>query len=142
MILIVFHLNLNEKITGQTGNDVTKDVQIMVPFKYLSNFWRTLEIRLINCEINIFLTWSEECIIVTGTADHQEPNFAITDSKLYVAVVTLSAQDSVKLQLLKTCFRRTINWNKYQLKPTLQTRNRYLNYLVDPSFQRVNRLFV
>ena len=55
-----------QKVTGQTGNDGTKDVQIMVPLKYLSNFWRTLEMSLINCEINILLIWSDKCIIVTG----------------------------------------------------------------------------
>ena len=46
------------KITGQTGNNGTKDVEIMVPLKYLSNFWRTLEMLLINCEVNLILTWS------------------------------------------------------------------------------------
>ena len=54
-----------QKITDQTGSDGTKDVQIMVPLKYSSNFWRTLEMPLINCEINFFLTWSGICIIVT-----------------------------------------------------------------------------
>ena len=79
---------------------------------------------LINCEINIFLTWSEECIIITGTVDDKEPKFAITDTKLYVPVVTLSGQDNTKLlHQLKTGFKRTINWNKYQSEPTLQTRN-------------------
>ena len=132
-----------QKITGQTGNYGTKDVQIIVPLKNLSNFWRTFELPLINCEINVFFTWSAECIIVTGTADNQEPKFAITDTKLYVPVVSLSAQDNSKLlQQLKTGFKRTINWNKYQSKPTLQTQNRCLNYLIDPSFQGVNRLFV
>ena len=65
---------------------------------------------------------------------------AITDIKIYVPVVTLSAQDNEKLlQQLKTRFKRTINWNKYQSKPTLHTRNRYLNYLIHPSFQGVSR---
>ena len=58
--------NYQQKITDQAGNNSRKDVQIMVPLKYLSNFWRTLEMPLINCEINIFLTWSEKYIIVTG----------------------------------------------------------------------------
>ena len=74
MILIVLHLNKNKKITGQAGNNGTKDVQIMVPLKYLSNSWRTLEMQLINCEINIFLTWSDKCIIATGTVNDQEPH--------------------------------------------------------------------
>ena len=115
-----------QKITGQTGNDGTKDVRITVTLKYLSSFSRTLEMPLIKCEINIFLTWSEECIIVTGDYGGEKRKFAITDTKLYVPVVTLSAQDNEKLlQQLKAGFKRTINWNKYQSKPTLQTRNQY-----------------
>ena len=55
--------NFRVKITGQTGNDGTKDVEIMVPLKYLSIFWRTLEMPLINCEINLVLTWSANCVI-------------------------------------------------------------------------------
>ena len=77
----------------------------MVPLKYLSNFWRSLEIPLINCEINILLPWPEKCIIVAGNYGNQEPKFAITDTKLYVPVVTLSAQGNEKLlQELKTGF--------------------------------------
>ena len=52
------------KITGETGNNGTKDVEIMVPLKYLSNFWRTLEMPLINCEVNLILTWSSSCVLV------------------------------------------------------------------------------
>ena len=64
--------------------------KIMVPLKYLSNFWRTLEMLLINFEINIILTWSKNCVIACNTAANQERTFAKTDTKLYVAVVTLS----------------------------------------------------
>ena len=63
--------------------------------------------------------------------------------KLYVPVVTLSTQDNAKLlQQLKLVFKRTINWNKYQSKLTVQKQNQILDYLIDPSFERVNRLFV
>ena len=111
------------KITGQTGDDGTKDVEIMVPLKYLSNFWRTLEMLLINCEVNA--------------------TFAITDTKLYVPVVTLSTQENTKfLQQLKSGFKRVINWNKYLSKPELLAQNPNLNHLVERSFQGVNRLFV
>ena len=90
---------------------------------------------LINCEIKIFLTWSEKCIITTRNDGNQEPKFTITDIKLYIPVVTLSTQDNEKLlRQLKTCFQRTINWNKYQSEPA---RDRYLNYLNDPNFQGV-----
>ena len=91
---------------------------------------------LINCEANLILTWSKECVITTSTG---EGKFAITDTKLYVAVVTL---DNAKLlQQLKSGFKRTINWNKYQSSIKRSDQNRYLNHLVDPSFQGVNRLF-
>ena len=88
----------------------------MVPLKYLSNFWRTLEKPLINCEIDLILPWSTNCITSNAVVD-QATTFAITDTKLYVPVVTLSTQENVKLlQQLKLGFKRTINWNKYQSK--------------------------
>ena len=79
--LIVLHLIINKKITGQTGDNRTKVVQIMVPLKYLSNFWITLDVPLINYEINISLTWSNKCIIVTGYYGDQEPKLPIIDIK-------------------------------------------------------------
>ena len=76
------------KITGKTPNDGNeKDVEIMVPLKYLSNFWRTLGMPLINCEVNLIFTWSSTCVI---TDSNGAGTFAITDTKLYVPVVTLS----------------------------------------------------
>ena len=79
------------KITGKTpaaGNE--KDVEIMFPLKYLRNFWRTLEIPLTNCDLNLILTWSSTCVITNSTG---AGTFEITDTKLYVSVVTLSIQD-------------------------------------------------
>ena len=94
----------------------------MALLKYLSNFWRTVEIPLINCENNIFFTWSDKCIIVS--ADYGNRKFAITDTKLYIPVVALSAEDNEKLmQQLKTGFKREINPNKYQSEPKIDTRN-------------------
>ena len=85
----------NIKITGNTPNNGnTKDVEIMVPLKYLSNFWRTLEMPLINFEINLILTWSSTCVITNSTGARR---FEITDTKLYVLTVTLSTQDNAKL---------------------------------------------
>ena len=70
-----------------------------------------------------------------------EGKFLVTKTRLYVPVVTLSTQDNAKLhQRLKSGFRRTINWNKYQSNPKTYAQNIYLNHLVDPSFQEVNRL--
>ena len=128
------------KTTGRIENDGTKNVKIMVPLKYLSNFWRTLETPLINCEINLILTWSDRCF---NPIANQLPTFTITDTKLYVLVVTLSTQDNVKLlEQFKSHFKRTIGWNKYHLKVTVEQQNQYLDFLVVPSFQRVKRLFV
>ena len=106
--------NFKVKMAGLTGNDGTKNVEIMVPKKYLSNFWRTLEMALTNCEVNLILTWSANCVIVSTNVENQNATFAITDTKLYVPMVTLSTQDNTKLlQQLKPGFKRVINWNKY-----------------------------
>ena len=131
------------KIKGQTGDDGTKDVEIMVPLKYLSNFWRTLEMPLINCEVNLILTWSSRCVLIATTVQNQGATFEITDTKLYVPVVTLSTQENTKLlQQLKSGFKRVINWNKYLSKPELLAQNPNLNHSVEPSFQGINRLFI
>ena len=95
---------------------------------------------LINCEVNLILTWSKDCVI---TNSEGEGKFAKTETKLYVPVVTLSTQDNEKLlQQLKSGFKRTVNWYKYEsnIKPFAQSR--YLNHLINPSFQEVNILFV
>ena len=98
---------------------------------------------LINCEVNLILTWSSTCVIVSTNNENQNATFAITNTKLYVPVVTLSTQENVKLlQQLKSGFKRVINWNKYLSKPELLFQNANLNHLVEPSFQGVNRLFV
>ena len=130
-------------MTGQTGNDGTKNVAIMVSIKYSSNFWRTLEMSLINCEVNLILTWSKKCVIVSTDVAGQNATFAITNTTLYVPVITLSQQDNAKLlQQLKSGFKRVFNWNKYLSKPELLAQKPNLNHLVKPSFQGVNSFFV
>ena len=115
----------------------------MVPLKYLSNFWRTLEMPLINCEFNLILTWSSTCVLIATGVPNQPAIFTITNTKLYVPVVTLSTQENTKfLQQLKSGFKRVINWNKYLSKPELLAQNQNLNHLVEPSFQGANTLFV
>ena len=89
------------------------------------------------------MIWSKKCFLVAGTAANQIPDFKIIDTKLYLPVVTLSTQDNIKLvKQLESGFKRTINWNKYLSKTTNQVKNRYLDFLIDSSFQGVNRLFV
>ena len=93
---------------------------------------------MINCEVNLILTWSSFCVITNSTAAGR---FEITDTKLYVPVVNLSTQDNTKLlQQLKSGFERTINWKKYQSNPKTYAQNRYLNHLIDSSFQVLNSI--
>ena len=95
---------------------------------------------LINYEIIFILIWSENCVMSSA---NRETKFKITDTKLYVPVVTLTTQDNVKLlQQLKSGFKRTITWKKYQPKVSPEALNLYLDFLIDPSIQGVNRLFV
>ena len=96
----------------------------MVPLKYLSNFWRTLEMPLINCEVELILTWPKNCVIIYTNVANQNPTFTITETNLQVPVVTLSTEDNAKLlPQLKSGIKRTINWNKYLSKPELLAQN-------------------
>ena len=109
------------KITGKTPDDANiKHAEIIVLLKYLSNFWRTVEMPLIKFEDNLILIQSSTCVITNYTGAGR---FAITDAKLYIPVVTLSNQDNAKLlQPVKSGFKRTINWNKYQSVPETCTK--------------------
>ena len=90
-------------------------VKIAVPFKYLSNFWRSLEMSLINCKIELSLTWNQNCVLSTVV---NNSTFAITDTKFYVPIVTLKTEDNVKLsKLLSERFKRSVYWNKYKVIP-------------------------
>ena len=94
---------------------------------------------LINCEVNLILTLCKDCVISSTT---RETKFAITETKLYVPVVTLSTQDNAELlQQLKPGLKRTINWSKYELNIKTFAKSRYLNHLINPTFQGVNRAF-
>ena len=111
-----------------------------MPTKYLRNFWRTIEIPLTNCEVNIILKWSRYCVITNSTGAGK---FAITVTKFYFPVVTFSTEDNVRLlQQIKSGFKRTINWNKYQSIIKTYAQNKYLNHLINPSFQGISRPFV
>ena len=98
---------------------------------------------LINCEVELILTWSAECVIIYTDIDNQVPTFTITEKNLHVPVVTLSTQDNAKLlPQLKSGFKKTISRNKHLAKPELLAENANLNHLTEPSFQGVNRHFV
>ena len=96
---------------------------------------------LVFSEIILNLSWSENCVIFSGKTE--KTKFEITNTKLYVPVVVLSGEDNIKrFKQLEFGFERTINWNKYQSEDENKEQNRHFNYLINPSFQRVNRLFV
>ena len=145
-------------ITGKTpdNNDVLEDIQVVVPLKHLGNFWRTSNIPLINCEIELILTCSKNCALtdmtVRAAGNNNDPpaivapiglKFQIADTKLHVPVVTLSKENDKKLlEQLKSGFKRTVKWNKYRSQMTIQSNNNNLSYLINPTFTKVNRLFV
>ena len=129
-------------------NNLTKnDIKIAVPLKYLSNFGRSLNIPLINCKLELILTWFKNCaliskatreanydadLIVRKIDDPENATFQITDTKLYVPVVTLSKENDTKLlEQLKSGFKKIIKWNKNRSQMT-QPQNNNLNYLIDP----------
>ena len=122
----------NTSIVGKTpeNNDLLTNAKVVIPLKHLSNFWSALNIPFINSEVELILTWSKNCVLadVTVNADADPAivapsgaTFKITDTKLYVPVVTLSKENDTKiLEQLKLGFKRTIKWNKYRSKITIQ----------------------
>ena len=123
------------------NNGVFKNVKISIPLKYLSSFWRSLEIPLINCKIHLELNWSNDCVMSTIA----NTKFKITNTKLYVApIVTLSSKDNAKLvKLLEDGFNRPVYWNEYQTKIEAKEfdNNNLKRFPLDASFQGVRRLF-
>ena len=109
-------------------------------------------------EIDLILTWSENQVITCKATRDADPDadavlaavnnptnskFEIKDAKLYVPVVTLPTQDDNKLlEQLKSGFKRTIKWNKYRSEMNKQSKTNNLNYLIDPTFMKVNNLFI
>ena len=133
-------------LIGNTGNNGRKNgVNIAVQLKYLSNFWRSLEMPLIKYKVELSLKWIENCELTvanTGT-------FKITNAKLYVPIITLKTEDNTKLsKLLSEVFKRSIYWNKYKVVDNIlvqiaaNNEEKYIRELIDPSYQGVNRLFV
>ena len=91
---------------------------------------------LINCQINLVLTWSARYFIIDAPLDGQEPTLRITDTNCYAPVVTSSTEDNAKLlQQFKSSLKGTINWSKYQLKITVQKQNLYLDFLLILAFK-------
>ena len=165
-------VNINEAITNKsfeyqtkliktTSNNNNLDAEVVVLLKDLTNFWRSLDLSLINCEIGLDLSWSKKCIITEISitpeiADNLRSNplvltvtatqttaatFQINNVKLYAPVVTLSINNVIKpLENMKQGFKRTISWNKHRSETT-QTKSNNLDHLIDPAFANINRLF-
>ena len=136
----------SELISGTDDNNVN-NVKLVVPLKYVSNFFRSLEMPLVNCKIDLELTWHKDSIISSANAAAgQVVSFMITNTKLYVPVVTLSTKDNTNLtKQLNEGFKRTIYWNQYVSKPfTEQAANKtgITRFALDAAFQGVNRLFI
>ena len=84
--------NFKTKITDHTNDNGIINIEIIVPLKYLSNFWRTLEMPLIYCEVNVILTWSADCVIIYTNVANEICTFTIAETNHYVLVVTLLAK--------------------------------------------------
>ena len=133
-------------LIGDTGNNGRKNgIKIAVPLKYLNNFWRSLEMPLINCKVELSLKWYERCLLTAATT----ATFKITDAKLYVPIVTLTIEDNSKLtKLLNEGFKRPIYWNEYKVTPNkvveiaVVNDVTYIRELLDSSCQGVKRLFL
>ena len=124
------------------GNITKRSVKVVVPLKYLSNFFRSLEMPLINCKIKLNLTWKKECVLSTDAGDAV---FIINDTKMYVPVVNLSKEDNKDfIEQQNKRFQRSIYWNEYKTKEINENAdaNVFKYISLDPSFQGVNRLFV
>ena len=133
-------------ISGTDDNNVN-NVKLVVPLKYVSNFFRSLEMPLVNCKIDLELTWHKDCMISSANAAAgQVVSFMIINTKLYVPVVTLSTKDNTNLtKQLNEGFKRTIYWNQYVSKPFPETPHKKTGinrFALDAAFQGVNRLFV
>ena len=130
-----------KEFTAVNNNRAFENVKTAVLLNYLSNFWRSLEMPLINCKIHLELNWTKDCVMPTIA----DTKFKTTNTKLYVPIVTLSSKDNViPVKLTEEGFKRPVYWNEYQTK--IESRNLDNNNLtrfpLDASFQGVRRLFV
>ena len=128
--------------TADGADTKFRDPKIVVPLKYLSNFFRSLEMPLINCKIHLELSWTKDCVMsnIAGVTI-----FKITSTNFYVLIVTLSPKDNVSLtKQLSEGFKRSVYWNEYKSKIETQDADAInpKKFFLDASFQGVNRLFV
>ena len=135
------------KLIKETDNNNVNNVKLVVPLKYVSKFFRSLEMPLVNCKIDLELTCHKDCIISSANAAaNRVVSFMITDTKLYVPIVTLSTKDNTNLaKQLNEGFKRNIYWNQYVSKPFPETPHKKTDitrFVLNAAFQGVKRLFV
>ena len=143
------------KLLGNKGqpnpnntNGILKYATVAVPLKCLSNFWRLLEMPLINCKVELELKWTKCCVLSAAGNDNTnaKPNniiFTIKGTKLYVPVVTLSSRDNQKLsKRLSKRLERSVYWNEYKIKSENENTTNEYRYFLESNFIGVNRLFV
>ena len=139
-------MHKSKLISGSDDNNFN-NVKLVVPLKYISNFFRSLEMPLVNCKIDLELTWHKVCMISSvNAAAGQVVSFMITNTKLYVPIVTLSTKDNNNLtKQLSDGFKRSIYWKQYVSKPFPETPHKktgITRFALDAAFQGVNKLFV
>ena len=148
-----YQASFSRKATGADGNDRSlKNIKIVVPLKYLSNFFRSIEMLLNSCKIHLELNWNNNCVMYGAdtyaggdNANNREATFKRTSTKLYVPVVTLSTKDNINpTKQSNEGFKRSVYWNEYKSKiETKEADPKNLErFSLDTSFQGVNRLFV
>ena len=133
-------------LISRTDDNNVNNVKLVVPLKYVSSFFRSLKMPLVNCKIDLELTWHKDCMISSAnTAAGQVVSFMITNTKLYVPVVTLSTEDNTNLtKQLNGGFKRSIYWNQFVSKLFPETPHKktgITRFALDAAFQGVNRLF-
>ena len=129
-----------DSVIDDTANSMN-NVKIVVPLKYLRNFFRSLDMPLINCKIHLDLSWYKNCVLTSANAVADSVKFKITETKLYVPIVTLPTKDNANLtKLLNEGFKRSVQWNEYKVKHEKENANNSFSRLLDASFQGVNRL--
>ena len=150
--------NYKTSLTGKLegNNTELENIKIAVSLKHLSKFFRSLEIPLINCDVSLDLKWSENCVLTSKAYREADPDadpavvginnptnaeFTFTDCKLYVPVVALpTLYENILYRKLKEEFSVDIYWERYGCQITNQ-RTGLINYLIDPNFDNVSRLF-
>ena len=122
---------LGKTANAANGNSFLRNTKIVGSLKYLGNFWRLLEMLLINCKVHFELNWIEDYIL---SSDGDSAKFNIADAKLHVLIVTLSIKDNVNLtKQLSGVFKRSVYWNSYQTKTAKvkeKGKNIYVNSLI------------